>query len=84
MQVPEITFDQVQAELRQLPVKRLRQVLLFVQFLEHIEQRGLDADEEDTDLWNAVLAHQGYRASYPNEPAEIFDSAEAFLKATAD
>ncbi len=39
-------------------------------------------DAEDDDLWNAVLAHQKYHANHPNEPAEIFDSAEASLQAT--
>ncbi|MEW5719909.1 MAG: hypothetical protein AB1817_14870 [Chloroflexota bacterium] len=85
MQTPTITIENIETELKQLPAKRLKQVLLFVQFLEHIERQGLDVDDvEDNDLWNAVLAHQKYRAEHPGERAEIFDSAEAFLRATAD
>ncbi len=78
----EITLQHVEAELRRLPAKRLKQVLLFVQFLEHIEQQGEESDIEDQDLWNAVLAHQQYRSDHSDEAPEIFDSPDSFLKAT--
>jgi len=39
---------------------------------------------EDADLWQAVLAHQAYCEAHPEESPEVFDSAEAFLQATAD
>jgi len=83
MQAPEITIERVEAELRRLPAKRLKQVLLFVRFLEHVEQTGADLDDaEDEDLWNAVLAHQRYRDDHPHEVSEVFDSPESFLKST--
>jgi len=85
MQTPTISLENIETELKRLPAKRLKQVWLFVQFLEHIEQQGWDADDaEDDDLWNAVFAHQRYRAGHPDEPAEVFDSAEAFLRAAAE
>ncbi len=78
----EITLEHVEAELRRLPARRLKQVLLFVQFLEHIEQQGEELDSEDQDLWNAVLAHQQYRSDHPDEAPEAFDSPESFLKSS--
>ncbi len=81
MQKTEITLKRVEQELRRLPAKRLKQVFLFVQFLEHIEQQGAALDDtEDEDLWNAVLAHQDHRAKHPDEAVQVFDSPEAFLK----
>ncbi|MCL5951159.1 MAG: hypothetical protein M1132_05435 [Chloroflexi bacterium] len=78
----EITLKHVEEELRRLPAKRLRQVLLFVQFLEHIEEQGEELDGEDQDLWNAVLAHQQYRSEHSDETPEVFDTPDSFLKAT--
>jgi hypothetical protein len=83
MTAPEVTYERVEKELRRLPTKRLKQVLLFVQFLEHVEQQGATfEDTEDEDLWNAVLAHQHYRAGHPEETPEVFDSPDSFLKST--
>ncbi len=83
MPMPEITYERVEEELRRLPAKRLKQVLLFVQFLEHVEQQGAAfEDTEDEDLWNAVLAHQRYGADHPEETPEVFDSPGSFLKST--
>lgn len=83
MQTPQITLKRVEQELRRLPAKRLKQVFLFVQFLEHIEQQGAALDDaDDEDLWQAVLAHQDHRAKHPDETAQVFDSSEAFLKAS--
>ena len=67
---------QIDAELCQLPPERLKDVLLFVKFLEHLE--------DDSSLWDAVVAHQEYRQSHPDDPGEIYDSPDEFLKATAD
>ena len=80
----EVTLQHVEAELRRLPAKRLRQVLLFVQFLEYIEQQGEEVEVEDQDLWNAVLAHQQYRSDHLDEAPETFDSPDSFLKASED
>ena len=70
---------------RKLPEKRLKEVLLFAEFLEHLAETGQEeAESEDADLWAAVLAHATYKESHLEETPEILDSPEAFLKATAD
>ena len=79
-------LEKVETVLKRLPEKRLKEVLLFAEFLEHlVEDTGQEGDEsEDADLWAAVLAHATYKESHPEETPESFDSPEAFLKATAD
>jgi hypothetical protein len=73
MQTQTSYLAQIDIELRQLPPERLKDVLLFVKFLEQLE--------DDSSLWDAVLAHQGYRQSHPDDPGEIYDSPDEFLKA---
>ena len=82
MAIPEVSVQQVERALQRLSAKRLKEALLFIEFLEYL---GDDADDsEDADLWEAVLAHQAYRESHPHERPEVFDSPPAFLQATAD
>jgi hypothetical protein len=80
--VPEALVKQVEEALQRLPAKRLKEALLFIEFLEYLGD-GSD-DSEDADLWEAVLAHQAYREAHPQEMPEVLDSPQAFLKATAD
>ena len=85
MKTPDVTLEELEAAIRQVPAQRRRAVLLFVQFLEYLttNYQG-EADPGDTDLWNAVIAHQAYRKAHPEEVSELFDTPEAFLQATAD
>ena len=85
MNTPTISLEQLETALRRLPSKRYKEVLLFIEFLEHMtgDKQEDDADE-DEDLWAAVSVHHAYRDSHPEEPPEIFDSADDFLRATAD
>jgi len=79
------SLEQVEAALRRLPAPRLKEVLLFIEFLEYLAGNGQGADDsEDADMWAAVLAHHNYREAHPEETPEVFDSPEAFLQATAD
>ena len=83
MATTEVSLEQLEAALQRLPVSRHKQVLLFIAFLEYVASKGEDEDEfEDEDLWNAVLAHQAYREAHQDEAPEVFDSPEAFLRAT--
>ena len=82
MAIPEVSVQQVEKALQRLPAKRLKEALLFIEFLEYLGDGG--DDSEDADLWKAVLAHQAYRESHPHERPEVFDSPQAFLNATAD
>ena len=80
MATPTISLEQVEAAMRRLPVQYLKEVLLFVEFLEYLTSREAVEDvSEDADLWQAVLAHQAYRETHPEESPEVFDSPEAFL-----
>jgi len=85
MKTPDVTLEELEAAIRQVPAQRRREVLLFIQFLEYLSSNyQSEADSEDADLWNAVLAHQAYRKAHPDESPELFDTPEAFLQATAD
>ncbi|MFL5806836.1 MAG: hypothetical protein ACJ8CR_34550 [Roseiflexaceae bacterium] len=85
MKAPDVTLEELEAAIRQVPAQRRREVLLFVQFLEYLTSNyQSDADADDAELWKAVLAHQAYRKAHPDEVPELFDTPEAFLQATAD
>lgn len=85
MDTSKITFEKVESAVRRLPARRLNAVLLFIEFLEQLADRDLDVDDtEDADLWAAVLAHESYKQNHLNEPAEVYNTAEEFLKATGD
>jgi len=85
MEAPTVLLARVEAALRRLPPRRLKEVLLFIEFLEYLTGNGHDDDaSEDADLWAAVLAHQTYRQAHLEEQPEVFDSPGAFLQATAD
>ncbi|MCL5995756.1 MAG: hypothetical protein M1546_06830 [Chloroflexi bacterium] len=78
-------MQQIEAAVLRLPLQRRKQVLLFVEFLEYLTEREQGLDRlDDEDLWAAVIAHQAYREAHPDEQPEVFDSAEDFLRATAD
>ena len=83
MKTPTISLEQLETALRRLPSKRYKEVLLFIEFLEYMTGDRQEAGE-DEDLWAAVSVHHAYRDSHPEEPPEIFDSADDFLRATAD
>jgi hypothetical protein len=79
----EVSPYQIESAARRLSPAQRKQVLLFVEFLEYLnEQQGVNDDTDDADLWQAVLAHQAYRTEHPGQPVEVFTSAEAFLRAT--
>jgi hypothetical protein len=80
--IPEVSVQQVEKALQRLPAKRLKEALLFIEFLEYLGDD--DDDSEDADLWKAVLAHQAYRESHPHETPEVFDSPQGFLNASVD
>ena len=82
MNTPTISLEQLETALRRLPSRRYKEVLLFIEFLEYMTGDRQNTDE-DEDLWAAVSAHLAYRDSHPEEPPEIFDSADDFLRATA-
>lgn len=85
METSTVSFEQIEAALHRLPPQRLKEVLLFIEFLEYLAGNNQDQDDaEDAALWEAVLAHQAYRTAHPTEQPEEFHSSEAFLKATAD
>jgi hypothetical protein len=82
MATPEVSLDELEAALRRLPVRRRKEVLLFIEFLEYETLTNDDDRSDDDDLWKAVLAHQEYRKTHPAEQPEEYDSPEAFLQAT--
>lgn len=82
METPTVSLEQVETALRRLPPRRFKEVLLFIEFLEYLLEDS-DAEDEDADLWAAVMAHQAYRQAHPEEAPELFDTPEAFLRATA-
>ena len=74
----EVTIEELERAIRHLSPSRRREVLRFIEFLEFRDEA------EDDHLWRAVEAHQAHRAEHPDEQPEIYDSAEAFLRATED
>ena len=74
----EVTFEELEQAIRQLPPNRRRDVLLFIQFLEYRDEA------EDPHLWRAVEQHQAYRAAHSEEQPDVYESGEAFLRATED
>jgi hypothetical protein len=85
MDTTKITYEKVESAVRRLPAQRLKTALLFIEFLEQLTEHDLDVnDAEDTDLWAAVLAHESYKQTHLNEPAETYSTAEEFLNATGD
>ncbi len=83
MATPEVSVQQVEKALQRLPAGRLKEALLFIEFLEYLGD-GEEDDSEDAGLWQAVLAHQTCRESHPEELPEVFDSPQTFLQATAN
>jgi hypothetical protein len=85
MATTDISLQEIEAAVQRLPAHRRREVLLFIEFLEYLTSNYPDEGAaDDADLWNAVLAHQAYRKAHQDETPEIFDSPDAFLRATAD
>lgn len=74
----DVTLEDLELAIRQLPASRRREVLLFIQFLEYRDEA------EDVHLWRAVEQHQAYRATHAEEQPEVYASGEAFLRATED
>ena len=72
----DITLEALEEAIRQLPASRRQEVLLFIQFLEYRDT------EEDAHLWKAVEQHQAYRETHPEEQPDVYESGEAFLRAT--
>jgi len=80
-----VTLQQIEEAIRRLQPQQRRQVLLFVEYLEYLSGQAQDMDVlDDADLWDAVLAHQAYRKTHPGTPMEVFETREAFLKATEE
>ena len=74
----DVTIEELERAIRQLPPSRRREVLRFIEFLEF-------RDEEETPhLWRAVEVHQAYRAAHPDEEPDIYQSGEEFLRATEE
>lgn len=83
--VVEVSPHQIESAAQRLSPAQRRQVLLFVEFLEYLNEQQETSDVADeAGLWQAVLTHQAYRAKHFNEPVEVFSSGEAFLRATAE
>jgi hypothetical protein len=74
----EITIEELERVIRQLPPNRRREVLRFIEFLEFRDQ------DETESLWQAVEVHQAYRAAHPDQQLEVYESGEDFLRATED
>ena len=74
----EITIEELERAIRQFAPSRRRGVLRFIEFLEFRDE------DETAHLWRAVEAHQAHRAGHPDQPLDVYDSVEAFLRATED
>ncbi len=74
----EITIEELERVIRQLPPRRRREVLRFIEFLEFRDE------DETAQLWQAVESHQAYCAAHPNEQPDVYESGEDFLRATED
>jgi hypothetical protein len=72
----DVLLDKLEQAIRELPPARRYEVLKFIEFLDYRDH------SEDADLWRAVEAHHAYRASHPDEPIEVYESAEDFLRTT--
>jgi hypothetical protein len=81
MNSPTVSVTQIEQALHRLPSQRLQDVLLFIEFLEHLEE---NVPDEDRALWKAVEFHRAYQEEHPGDEPEVFDTAEAFLKASED
>ena len=78
---PTITSDTIVEALQHLSPKYLPDVLQFIHFLEYKSLNTQDEAEEEEALWNAVQAHQAYKAQHPDEALERYQSGAEFLKA---
>jgi hypothetical protein len=74
----EVTIEEIERAIQHLSPSRRREVLCFIEFLEFRD------DDETAHLWRAVEAHQAYRAAHPDQPPEVYDSVEAFLRSTEE
>ena len=74
----DVTLEALEQAIRQLPASKRQEVLLFIQFLEYRDT------EEDAHLWKAVEQHQAYREKHPEEQPDVYESGDAFLRATED
>jgi hypothetical protein len=72
----EVTLEDLERAIQHIPPSRRREVLLFIEFLENRDE------DEDAHLWEAVKAHQSYRAAHPHEQPDVFKTGEDFLRAT--
>ncbi|HEX9370783.1 MAG TPA: hypothetical protein VF897_07240 [Roseiflexaceae bacterium] len=85
MKTAAVSLEELEAAVRRVPAQQRKEVLLFIEFLEYLTANHQNEDDaDDADLWNAVLAHQAYRSDHPEDEPELFDTPEAFLRATAD
>lgn len=74
----DITLEELEQAIRQFRPSRCQKVLLFIQFLKYRDEA------EDGHLWRTVGQHQAYRAAHAEEKPEVYESGEAFLRATED
>ena len=78
-----VSLQQIEEAVRRLTPQKRQQVLLFVEFLEYLSEQEQELDaSDDAGLWDAVLAHQAFRKAHPGQPLEVYESREAFMKAT--
>ena len=85
MSANSISIEELTVAIQRLPQAQRKLVWLFIEFLEHLTMNKQAANvAEDEALWDAVLAHLAYRKAHPDEEPEVFDTPEAFLKATAE
>ena len=69
----------IQEHLTRLSPTQLADVFQFVRFLEF--QGG---DSEDTDLWQAVVANEQYKALHLHEGLDRYETVEALEAALAE
>jgi hypothetical protein len=80
----EVAISAIVERLWQLPPEQLADVLQFVEFLAYKSCITPDDPSEDEALWQAVLAHERYKAEHPDEPIAIYKSREELLAALAE
>jgi len=72
----------IEEALKQLTPEQLLDVYQYILFL-HYKPMLLEEAAEDEALWQAVLAHQVYKANHLDEEPEVYSSKEALQEALA-
>jgi hypothetical protein len=78
-----VSITRIVEVLKKLTPEQLSEVFQYILFLQYKPMLLEDAAEDEA-LWQAVLAHQAYKANHLDEEPEVYNSKEALEEALAN